>query len=85
MKKPYSKPRIEFESFELSQAIAAGCEVIQNNFNKGQCGFQWNGMGTLFAADAGSMCDILPDHKPGWGKGCWKSDFMTDYGQTFGS
>lgn len=85
MKKKYIKPQIIFESFELSQSISTGCDVIANNFNKGQCGFIWNNMGVLFAADAGSRCDILPAHKPGWGKGCWNSEFMTDYGQTFGS
>ena len=30
MKKTYSKPQIVFDSFELSQSIAAGCEVITN-------------------------------------------------------
>ena len=30
MKKAYSKPVIYFESFSLSQSIAAGCEVISD-------------------------------------------------------
>lgn len=30
MKKIYSKPQIVFDSFELSQSIAAGCEFISN-------------------------------------------------------
>ncbi len=31
MKKDYSKPEVLFESFELSQSIAAGCEYISNH------------------------------------------------------
>jgi len=30
MKKAYSKPRIIFDSFELSQSIAGACEYITN-------------------------------------------------------
>lgn len=30
MKKAYSKPQIFFDSFELSQSIALGCEKITN-------------------------------------------------------
>ena len=31
MKKIYSKPQIVFDSFELSQSIAAGCVYISNH------------------------------------------------------
>ena len=31
MKKAYSKPQILFDSFELAQDIAAGCEEIANH------------------------------------------------------
>lgn len=31
MKKVYTKPEIFFDSFELSQSIAAGCELISNH------------------------------------------------------
>ena len=31
MKKTYSKPLIVFDSFELSQNIAAGCELLYTN------------------------------------------------------
>ncbi|MCQ2420187.1 MAG: hypothetical protein MJ118_03540 [Clostridia bacterium] len=30
MKKPYQKPVLMYESFELSTSIAAGCEIISN-------------------------------------------------------
>lgn len=30
MKKKYEKPEFFFESFEMSQCIAAGCELISN-------------------------------------------------------
>ena len=36
MKKAYSKPQILFDSFELSQSIALGCEMISNQ-SKGSC------------------------------------------------
>lgn len=31
MKKTYVKPQILFDSFELSQDIAAGCRILSNN------------------------------------------------------
>jgi hypothetical protein len=31
MKKPYNKPDIQFESFALSESIAAGCEERPHN------------------------------------------------------
>lgn len=34
MKKVYSKPQIVFDSFELSQSIAANCDVITNYAEK---------------------------------------------------
>lgn len=30
MKTGYEKPQIQFENFELSQSISAGCELISN-------------------------------------------------------
>lgn len=36
MKKNYQKPQIRFESFELSQDISAGCELISNH-GQGAC------------------------------------------------
>lgn len=41
MKKTYVKPEIIFESFSLSQSIAAGCEVKTNTPSSGQCGLEW--------------------------------------------
>ena len=43
MKKPYSKPQIVFESFSLSQNIAAGCEVVTNTPSRNQCGIDFSG------------------------------------------
>lgn len=36
MKKSYTKPKLFFDSFELSQSIASGCSVIAN-FQYGAC------------------------------------------------
>ena len=36
MKKAYEKPQIVFDSFELSQSIAAGCEYL-SNATRGDC------------------------------------------------
>ena len=40
MKKPYNKPDIQFESFALSESIAAGCEENPTNFQEG-CGVKF--------------------------------------------
>ena len=37
MKKVYTKPEIFFDSFELSQSIAAGCELIASNLARYSC------------------------------------------------
>lgn len=37
MKKNYEKPEIMFDSFELSQSIAGGCELIQTNQAEKSC------------------------------------------------
>lgn len=37
MKKVYIKPGIIFDSFEMTQSIAAGCELIQQNQAEGSC------------------------------------------------
>ena len=38
MKKAYNKPQIVFDSFELSQSIAAGCEIITKLPSENACG-----------------------------------------------
>ncbi len=38
MKKPYMKPGISYESFELSENIAAGCGNTSANSTQGSCG-----------------------------------------------
>lgn len=52
MKKVYSKPEIVFESFSLSQNIAAGCEFI-SDVKGGGLNF---GSFVLFFNDASSPC-----------------------------
>ena len=39
MKKTYVKPQILFDSFELSQDIAAGCEFKNGLQAQGACGY----------------------------------------------
>ena len=47
MKKEYKKPQIIFESFELSQSIANGCQYISNQAY-GICPVDVDGFGALF-------------------------------------
>ena len=44
MKKVYAKPEIVFESFSLSQNIAAGCEVKTNLPGNKTCGLDFSGV-----------------------------------------
>lgn len=39
MKKVYTKPAILFDSFELSQSIAAGCEII-TGYARNVCAYE---------------------------------------------
>lgn len=60
MKKIYSKPQIVFDSFELSQSIAAGCEYISNHA-LGSCALTLDdlpGM-TFFTSEIGA-CELTP-------------------------
>lgn len=65
MKKKYSKPEIFFESFEVSQCIAAGCEMI-SNAAEGECAVTvpdpgWDDVHIFTSAvDA---CTTTPDDK----------------------
>ena len=63
MRKVYRKPHIAFESFELSQNIAAGCEDIAHA-TKGICGID-TGFGILFNTGVVADCEMGP--QPGWG------------------
>ena len=44
MKKVYTKPQIEFESFTLCNNIAAGCETTTNLPSANQCGMDFSGL-----------------------------------------
>lgn len=60
MKKPYSKPEIYFESFSLSQNIAAGCEVTDPHDER----LYFTGEGFAFT----SACDVNMDNGGGDGE-----------------
>lgn len=58
MKKAYSKPQIFFDSFELSQSIAAGCEYISNQ-GWNECSIFINQIvGTIFQVKG--VCETTP-------------------------
>lgn len=64
MKKIYSKPQIVFDSFELSQSIAAGCEY-KSNHAYGSCALDvdepgWNTT-TLFVSGVGDCSTKTQD------------------------
>lgn len=60
MKKKYAKPQIAFESFELSQSIAAGCEMIQQNMTERSCPVTVPELiGTTYFADL-NHCTVTP-------------------------
>ena len=44
MKKEYKKPQIIYESFELSQSIAGGCEFV-SNAQRGICSIKMSEYG----------------------------------------
>ena len=54
MKKAYSKPQILFDSFELSQSIALGCEKITNQA-EGSCVVTEKETGITYFAGTGCM------------------------------
>ena len=56
MKKPYSKPELVYENFELSQSIAAGCTYI-SHFNKMMCSVPISETVSIFASKA---CSTRP-------------------------
>lgn len=55
MKKVYEKPEITFESFTLSQNIAADCEVKTGLPSNNSCGMDFSGI-TIFL-DTMNGCD----------------------------
>ncbi len=81
MKKDYEKPELVFDSFELSQDIAAGCEFISNHV-KGMCGVD-TGVGILFSGELYSgACTMTPG--PGFYDGvCY--DVPSDMQNVFSS
>lgn len=59
MKKIYTKPEIIFDSFELSQSIAAGCELLSSGTRETGCTVSVPGdFGeTLYTFFAEGSCD----------------------------
>ena len=61
MKKPYIKPQIAFESFQLSTSIAASCALLGTNSAQYVCPVEDPDSGfMLFAEDITSLCDTAP-------------------------
>ena len=59
MKKTYERPQIVFESFELSQSIAAECLYI-TNAARGTCAIDTgDGIGMLFTSSV-DACEYEP-------------------------
>lgn len=59
MKKFYSKPMIEFDSFELTDSIAAGCAYISSNQSPYACPVLDEEFGYTIFTDYG-VCDSTP-------------------------
>lgn len=60
MKKPYVRPEVYFENFELSTNIATGCEY-KSNHTKNQCGWYVEGIGNVFLSDVTTCSYKQPD------------------------
>ena len=58
MKKEYMKPEIMFESFSLSQNIAAGCEKKINGPSAGNCGLEYVPNQTIFFDSMVGVCNF---------------------------
>lgn len=58
MKKVYTKPQIEFESFTLCNSIAAGCEVTTNLPSANRCGVMFSGVSVFMSGMTG--CEGMP-------------------------
>lgn len=58
MKKQYSKPEIEFQSFSLSTRIAGDCERKVGNPSKGTCGIPGSAPGLDLFSETVDGCGI---------------------------
>lgn len=57
MKKEYKKPELLFDSFELSESIASGCEHITGH-SMNQCAY--NVAGKSVFVEAVAVCTTIP-------------------------
>ena len=79
MKKVYSKPQIAYESFQMSQSIAAQCDFV-SNLGKFQCSIEIYDGFTIFMDEANG-CDNTPPKNDN--KICY--DVPSDYVGVFSS
>lgn len=66
MRKAYSAPRIEFESFASSTNIAGNCEEIVGNPSKGTCGIPGNSMVMFSETVTGCTFHVTTDDYNGF-------------------
>ncbi len=59
MKKAYTKPEIIFDSFELTESIAAGCSYITSNMAPYECAVLDKEFGFTLFSDYNN-CDSTP-------------------------
>ena len=59
MKKLYTKPEIIFDSFELTESIAAGCTFITSNVSPYACAVLDKEFGYTIFSDY-AICDSTP-------------------------
>ncbi len=59
MKKQYIKPQIMFDSFELTDCIAAGCAFLNSNIQPYVCAVLDKELGFTLFTDIG-ICDSTP-------------------------
>lgn len=69
MKKPYVKPQIVFEDFELSVNIAAGCE-FRTNHAENVCVYELTGGRNVFI-DADTSCNDITAPGGNYGAVCY--------------
>ena len=61
MKKKYEKPQILFCSFELSESISAGCDVITNYDSESGCPIMVEEWGQTIIT--GTSCNYAPPNE----------------------
>lgn len=65
-KKPYSKPEIFFESFQMTTHLSANCEKINTLHSQGTCAYKL-GRYNCFTSDVAACTDECPEGYMGMG------------------